>query len=244
MTVVGILQPGYLPWLGFFEQVLRSDIFVIYDDVQYDKHGWRNRNRIKGPQGPIWLTVPVRTKGLGKPNINEVMIDQAQPRWAQKHCQTLKQAYSKAPYFTEYYPLLEQTLLKSWEKILDLDMALIRQITGWLVLTTEFVLSSSLETQPEDPTQRLVEMCRAVDADIFYEGSSGRNYLDLPQFERAGIQVVFQDYECQPYPQLYGEFVSHLSIVDLLFNCGPESPAYLPGAGPPPGFWPEDAKTG
>jgi hypothetical protein len=236
MAIVGILQPGYLPWLGFFEQVLRSDIFVIYDDVQYDKHGWRNRNRIKGPQGPIWLTVPVRTKGLGKPNINEVIIDPAQPRWAQKHCLTLQQLYSKAPFFPEYYPLLEQTLLESWEKLVDLDLTLIRLIAGWLGLTTDIVLSSSLGCHAEDPTQRLVEICQAVEADIFYEGSSGKNYLDLPRFAAANIQVILQDYQCQPYPQLFGEFISHLSVVDLFFNCGPDSPGYVPGLGPTPVF--------
>jgi hypothetical protein len=236
MAIVGILQPGYLPWLGFFEQVLRSDIFVIYDDVQYDKHGWRNRNRVKGPQGPIWLTVPVRTKGLGKPNITEVLIDPAQPRWAQKHCLTLQQLYGKAPFFSEYYPPLEQTLLASWEKLLDLDLTLIRLIAGWLGLTTEIVLSSSLGCEAEDPTQRLVEICQAVEADIFYEGSSGKNYLDLPKFAAADIRVIFQEYQCQPYPQLFGEFISHLSAVDLLFNCGPDSLAYVPGWGPPPEF--------
>ena len=236
MTIVGILQPGYLPWLGFFEQLLRSDIFVLYDDVQYDKHGWRNRNRVKGPQGPVWLTVPVRTKGLGKPKINEVAINSAQPRWAYKHCQTLQQFYGKAPFFPHYYPLLEQTLVEPWEQLLDLDLSLIRLIAGWLGLTTEIVLSSSLGCEAEDPTQRLVDICRAVDADIFYEGSSGKNYLDLAKFAAAGIQVVFQDYQCQPYPQLFGEFISHLSVVDALFNCGPDSLAYLPGLGPPPVF--------
>lgn len=236
MAIVGILQPGYLPWLGFFEQMLRSDIFVIYDDVQYDKHGWRNRNRIKGPQGPIWLTVPVRTKGLGKPKINEVIINPAQPRWAHKHCLTLQQLYGKAPHFSEYYPPLEQTLLTSWEKLLDLDLALIRLIADWLGLTTDLVLASSLGCQAEDPTLRLVEICQAVGADIFYEGSSGKNYLDLPQFAVADIRVIFQEYQCQPYPQLFGEFMSHLSVVDLLFNCGPDSQAYVPGLGPPPEF--------
>jgi hypothetical protein len=236
MKIVGILQPGYLPWLGFFEQMLRSDIFVIYDDVQYDKHGWRNRNRVKGPDGPVWLTVPVRIKGLNKPAINEVAIDPAQPRWAKKHCQTLRQLYGKAPFLGEYLPRLEETLLKPWEKILDLDLALIRLIADWLGLNSELVLSSTLSCRAEDPTVRLVEICRAVGADIFYEGSSGKNYLDLPRFAAAGIQVVFQEYECQPYPQLYGGFISHLSIVDLLFNCGPESPGYLPGLRPPPHF--------
>jgi hypothetical protein len=236
MKIVGILQPGYLPWLGFFEQMLHSHLFVIYDDVQYDKHGWRNRNRVKGPQGPIWLTVPVRAKGLNKPNINDVIIDPAQPRWAQKHCSTLRQLYSKAPFFAEYYPRLEETLMPTWEKLVDLDLALIRLIAGWLGLTTDIILSSTLGCYAEDPTLRLVEICRQVGADIFYEGSSGKNYLDLPRFAAAGVQVVFQDYQCRPYPQLYGEFLPYLSIVDLLFNCGPDSPAYLPGLGPPPNF--------
>jgi len=236
MAIVGILQPGYLPWLGFFEQVLRSDIFVIYDDVQYDKHGWRNRNRVKGPQGPVWLTVPVRTKGLGKPNINEVIIDPAQSRWAQKHCLTLQQLYGKSPFFSEYYSSLEKTLSEPWEKLVDLDLTLIRLIAGWLGLNTDFVLSSSLGCDAEDPTQRLVEICQAVGADIFYEGSSGKNYLDLSKFAAANVQVIFQEYQCQPYPQLFGDFVSHLSVVDLLFNCGPDSPTYVPGWGPPPEF--------
>jgi hypothetical protein len=229
MKIVGILQPGYLPWLGFFEQMLRSHLFVLYDDVQYDKHGWRNRNRVKGPLGPIWLTVPVRLKGLNKPNIHEVIIDPVQPRWAQKHCATLRQVYSKAPFFGDYYALLEETLLRPWEKIVDLDLTLIRLIAGWLGLTTDIVLSSTLGCQAVDPTERLVEICRETGADIFYEGSSGRNYLDLSRFAAAGLQVVFQDYQCRPYPQLYGDFVSHLSIVDLFFNCGPESITYLPG---------------
>ena len=142
MKIVGILQPGYLPWLGFFEQMLRSDLFVIYDDVQYDKHGWRNRNRVKGPQGPVWLTVPVRLKGLNKPAINEVLIDQVQGRWAAKQCATLSQLYGKAPFFAEYYPRLEETLQQPWEKIVDLDLALIRLLAGWLGLTTDIVLSS------------------------------------------------------------------------------------------------------
>jgi hypothetical protein len=118
----------------------------------------------------------------------------------------------------------------------DLDLDLIRLIAGWLGLTTDMILSSTLDCRAEDPTQRLVQILRGVDADIFYEGSSGRAYLDMSQFAAAGLKVVFQDYQCRPYPQLYGDFLPYLSIVDLLFNCGPESPAYLPGLGPPPRF--------
>ncbi len=233
MKVIGILQPGYLPWVGFFQQMLYSDIFVIYDDVQYDKHGWRNRNRVKGPQGPIWLTVPVRTTNLDKPKINEVLVDPSQPRWARKHCATLRQLYARAPFFDKYFAPLEELLHQSWVKLVDLDLALTRMLAAWLEVDREIVLSSSLDCRAEDPTERLVLICQALSADLFYEGSSGRNYLDLELFEAAGIDVVFQDYQCQTYPQLYGDFISHLSALDLLFNCGPQSKIFLPGLSVP-----------
>src|SRR4030042_75351 len=152
MKVIGILQPGYLPWLGFFAQMLCSDIFVVYDDVQYDKHGWRNRNCVKGPQGPIWLTVPVRTSGLNLPKINEIMIDPAQPRWAKKHCATIRQSYGKAPFFGDYYPALEEVLLFPWKRLLDLDLELIRLLARWLEVERELLLSRPLGCRAENPT--------------------------------------------------------------------------------------------
>ncbi|MEJ2364297.1 MAG: WbqC family protein [Deltaproteobacteria bacterium] len=233
-NIIGILQPGYLPWLGFFEQMLYAGIFVIYDDVQYDKHGWRNRNRLKGPDGPVWLTVPVRIKGLNKPKINEVLIDPNQPSWGKKHCATLRQLYAKAPFFEEFYPLLEEVLQYPWERLLELDLKLIEMLAYWLGIEREIILSSSLGCSAVDPTQRLVDICRKLDANLFYEGSAGRNYLDLEKFTQAGIEVVFQDYQCRAYPQLHGPFLSHLSAVDLILNCGPQSMDYLRGESLPP----------
>ena len=117
-----ILQPGYLPWLGFFDQMRRSDVFVYYDDVQYDKHGWRNRNRIKTPSGPQWLTVPVRHSGLGSPRIVDVEIDSRTP-WVRKHLASIRQAYAAAPFLRQYMPELEELLQRRWERLVDLDLA-------------------------------------------------------------------------------------------------------------------------
>jgi hypothetical protein len=234
LKVIGILQAGYLPWLGFFEQMLWSDIFVILDDVQYDKHGWRNRNRVKGPQGPVWLTVPVRTKGLNQPKINEVIIDPASPQWGKKHLGTIRQLYAKAPFFSDYFPALETIWQRSWTRLLDLNLALTTQLARWLEVERDLILSSRLDCRNDDPTGRLVDICRGLGADIFYEGASGRNYLHLEQFAAAGVEVVFQDYQPRPYPQLHGAFVSHLSALDLLLNCGPRSREYLLGLGPEP----------
>ena len=232
MKVICILQPGYLPWLGFFEQMLRCHQFVIYDDVQYDKHGWRNRNRIKGPKGPVWLTVPVITKGE-KRLVNQVEIDPTQPRWAKKHLGTLRQHYSKAPFFNDYFPVLEEILNRGWHRLLDLDLEIIRVMAGWLGLKSNLVLSSELGIAPSDPSGRLVEIVGSLGGEVFYEGASGRNYLNLELFRRNGLQVIFQDYQPAPYPQRYEGFQPFLSALDLLFNCGPESLRYLPGLNPP-----------
>ncbi|MGD8561841.1 MAG: WbqC family protein [Desulfarculaceae bacterium] len=227
--VIGILQPGYLPWLGFFEQMLHADVFVLYDDVQYDKHGWRNRNRIKGPQGSVWLTVPVITKKQQKPKVNQVLVNPSQPKWPQKHLGTIRQYYAKAPYFEDYFPALQAVLLKPWQLLLELDLELINLLRSWLGIETEMVLASELDCPHPDPTGRLVAICRELGADVFYEGASGRDYMDLSQFQDVGIQVVFQEYQPRPYPQQYGEFVPFLSALDLVLNCGPVSSDYISG---------------
>ncbi len=218
MTVIGILQPGYMPWLGFFEQVYRSDIFVIYDDVQYDKNGWRNRNRIKCPQGIQWLTVPVR--GLATP-INGVLI--VTGNWQRKHLKTIHHCYKKSPYFEEVFPIMENILSKEWRYLVDLDLETINAVNDYLGLNRLIVRSSSLGIEDDKPTMRLVKICRHFNADTFYEGASGKNYLAEEEFIKNGIKLQYQNYHCVPYPQLFGKFVEKLSIIDLLFNCGKKS---------------------
>ncbi len=225
-TVV-VLQPGYLPWLGFFDQLRHADVFVYYDDVQFDKHGWRNRNRIKTQTGPQWLTVPVRHSGLGLPRVLDVDIDTRAP-WARKHLASLRQAYAKAPHAGEYLPQLEEVLERKWERLVDLDLAVVDVIRGWLRLNRRIVRSSELGIEGER-SERLVRICGHYGARTYYSGAAARSYLDVELFERHGIRVIWQDFVHPVYPQLHGEFVPYLSIVDLMFNCGAASMAVLEG---------------
>ncbi len=225
--VIGILQPSYLPWLGFFEQIHRSDVFVFYDDVQFEKGSWRNRNRIKTPQGAHWLTVPVLTKGQDFPPINEVRVNNADS-WQKKHLRTLEQYYSKAPHYADYAPGLSELIAQPWERLSELNMALIRHLAAALGITTPFVLSSTLGISGSG-TPRLVDIMAHLGGTVFYEGAAGRNYIDESLFAARGTRVEFQDYKHPVYHQLHGEFVPYLSVVDLLFNHGPNSLSILTG---------------
>ncbi|WP_173045965.1 WbqC family protein [Nitrospira sp. KM1] len=216
-----VLQPGYLPWLGFFDQMRRSDVFVLYDDVQYDKHGWRNRNRIKSPQGPHWLTVPVRHKGLGWPRINEIEIDNQAP-WAKKHLGTIRQFYARAPFVQQYLPMLEALLLQPWARLIELDVAVIALMSRWLGLERPLVRSSSLGIEGGQ-SERLERLCRHFGATRYLSGDSAKEYLDLDLFARSHIDVEWQSFQHPEYVQQHGPFVPCLSALDLVLNCGPAS---------------------
>lgn len=225
MTVtVGVLQPGYLPWLGFFDLIDRTDVFVLYDDVQYDKHGWRNRNRIKTATGPRWLTVPVHHGHLGSA-IVDVRIDNQLP-WARKHVRSLRQSYARAPYAERYLPDVEAVLAERWERLVDLDIALVELLCGWLGLEGRVVRSSTLGIRGRR-NERLLAICRHFEATRYLTGNAARAYLDVPLFERHGIEVEWQSYLHPVYPQLHGPFEINMSALDLLLNCGDESGAIL-----------------
>lgn len=216
-----VLQPSYLPWLGCFAQMQRCDVFIVYDNVQFDKHGWRNRNRIKTPQGECWLTVPVLTRGRDKPLIRDVEINTAE-RWRAKHLKTVRQSYARAPYFEDHIGWLEAIWSREWMSLLDLNMECLQKLCEALGLKREIRLASEFDTSG-DSIERLVQICRAVDADVFYEGGAGRDYIDDARFERAGIRIEYQDYRHPVYSQLHGDFLPYLSVVDLLMNCGGQS---------------------
>jgi hypothetical protein len=221
-----VLQPAYLPWLGFFDQMQRSNVFVYYDDVQFDKHGWRNRNRVKASDGTVrWLTVPVLHSGRNRPAILEVEIDNRTP-WARKHVGTLRQFYSKAPFLGRYLPALEEVLERRWTLLVDLDLAVTRLLCGWLGLERRTLRASELGI-PGKQSERLLALCQHLGARRYLSGDSARNYLDMDLFARHGIEVEWQDYVHPVYPQQHGDFVPYLSIVDLLFNCGEDSLAIL-----------------
>jgi len=226
---IAILQPSYLPWLGFFEQMERCGKFVFLDDVQYTKNDWRNRNRIKTRQGVQWLTVPV-TFRFGQ-KINEIVLSNTE-KWQKKHLQALRTSYGKSPFFHQYFPEIERIILKDHSKLIDLTIELVLWIADILGLQSSTHFSSELAIQNNDRQERLIEICKKMDCDTFYEGSSGKDYIDIYLFKKHGITVIFQEYHHPYYNQLWLQengFISHLSIIDLMFNHGPDSLDILAG---------------
>ena len=219
---VSINQPAYLPWLGYFDRIAKSDLHIVLDHVQFEKNSFVNRNRIKTANGLVWLTVPVRTKGkFGELPISEVSIDNS-ASWRRKHWKSLQLNYARAPHFGDYRGFLEEAYSKLWVSLLELNMHFIRFLLEKLDIQTPLVFSSSLK--PQETKSRLVlELCQKAGATQYLSGSLGRDYLDLPSFRDQGIEVEFQDYEHPEYPQLHGPFAGHLSTLDLLLNCGKES---------------------
>jgi hypothetical protein len=217
-----ILQPGYIPWLGFFNQMIQTDLFVYYDDVQYDRRGWRNRNQIKGPETVIMLTVPVIQKGLFTQLLLDTSIDNTMP-WAKKHLLTIQRCYAKSPFFKEYFPELESILNQTWENLLDLDLRCTNLFRKWLGINTPVMQSSSLPSGDNDKTGRLVEICKAAGITEYISGPLCKNYIDSDQMTKSGITLLLHEYHHPVYNQRFPPFVSHLSCLDLIMNEGPES---------------------
>lgn len=228
MTTVAILQPGFMPWLGFFDQMIRSDYFVYYDDVQYDKHGWRNRNRIKTINGTAWLTVPVRNSGMHGQSIANVEIDSSK-NWARKLTATVTQSYARSSHCTRYVEELAHGLCNDTPRLLfDLDLRITDLMRTWLDIHTPILRSSELGV-PGSQTERLVSICKHLNADKYLSGNAAQDYLRQDLFDAAGITVVWQNYVHPIYPQLHGEFVPYLSAIDLILNLGPDSPSVIRG---------------
>jgi hypothetical protein len=218
--IVAVHQPQYLPWLGYFDKMRRADVFCYLNDVQFKKNEWQNRNRIKTAQGWQWLTVPVCYHFPEK--INEVEINNA-AGWQKKHLLALVTNYSRAPFYESYRAIFEDTFSREWKFISELNIHLLEHLRAALQIDEKpTVISSDLDLR-EEPTNRLIDICKVVGADTYLAGKDGVHYMDLKRFEKSEIDVIIQDFKHPVYEQLFGDFESHLSIVDLLFNCGPES---------------------
>ena len=218
--IVAVHQPQYLPWLGYFDKMRRADVFCYLNDVQYKKNEWQNRNRIKTARGWQWLTVPVRYHYPEK--INEVKINNT-TGWQKKHLQALVTNYSRAPFYKTYSAIFEETFAGEWEIISELNIHLLAHLREALGINAKpTVISSDLKLS-EEPTDRLIDICKAMGADTYLAGQGGADYMDLKRFEKRGIKVIFQGFKHPVYKQLFEDFEPYLSIVDLLFNCGPES---------------------
>jgi WbqC-like protein len=223
-----INQPNYIPWRGYFHQIRKADVFVFYDDVQYDKHGWRNRNRIKTGNGPIWLTIPVIKKGAVKNHtpINEIFIDWTR-NWSSKHWKTIEQAYGKAPFFEAYASTLKQIYEQRYDKLADLTIQVTILIAGVLGISgTKFVRSSSLNAIGTK-TSRLLDLLGQVGATHYITGPAAKSYLDEEKLGEAGISTEYMVYDYPVYSQLYPPYDPHVSVLDLLFMKGPDSPKYI-----------------
>lgn len=225
-----ILQPGYLPWLGFFDLMSKSDIFVILDDVQYTVRDWRSRNRIKTPEGVMWLTVPVEAKGVRDKLIKDVRIDSSQ-QWQRKHIKSLVGFYGKAKHFKEVLGLINDLYRKNYTFLIDADMDFILRAKEFLSLESKILLSSEIPSTGKRD-EKLLSICKHLNATHYLTGSTAKVYLREPLFKVEGIAVEWHDYHPLYYNQLWLKktgFISHLSIIDLLFNHGADSLSILTG---------------
>ena len=220
---VGVLQPVYLPWLGYFEQIDRVDHFIFQDDVQYTARDWRNRNRIKTAQGPQWLTVPVKKAPLATP-IADIEIAW-QTDWPKKHLKAIELAYAKAPYRSAAEALLDAAFAARPDRLADLTIDLIERLAGVMGIEPRTSRASEQPpaSAPADLDDRLVDLARRHGASHVYFGASASAYVDPARFRPHGIEVVFQDYAHPVYAQQWPGFESHMSVIDLVMNEGPEA---------------------
>ena len=230
---IAIMQPVFLPWLGYFEQIGVTDTFMFLDDVQYTKQDWRNRNRIRTKTGWMWLTVPVRKAGHDQP-ISETQIDGA--FWKRKHVKSLQQNYARAPYYADIMALIEPHIRARQTTLVGLTESLIESMASYLSIGGVFLRASDVPKSTQDRNERLIELCQHAGADCFFTGPAANDYLDHELFARHGISVVFQDYIHPVYPQAFDSFESHMSVLDLLMNHGPASTEFLLSSPRPPGL--------
>jgi hypothetical protein len=221
---IAISQSNYIPWKGYFDFINSVDEFVLYDEVQYTKRDWRNRNRVKTPEGLLWLTIPVKASQSHK--INEVEI--ADSRWNEKHWNTIRHLYSSAKEFDVYANAIESIYKNATHtKLSDINQHFLSGINNLLGLDTLLTRSTDYQSRG-DKTEKLLSICEQAGADVYVTGPAAKSYLDVELFKNHGIEVEWMNYDgYQEYPQLYGEFEHSVSILDLLFNTGNEATNYL-----------------
>ena len=226
MKKVAILQSNYIPWKGYFDMIAAVDEFILYDDMQYTRRDWRNRNQIKTPQGAQWLTVPVQVKGKYDQKIRDTEIDCAD--WAFLHWKALVQNYRRAPHFDEVAALIEPLYLaETYSHISRLNRRFIEVVCGYLGIKT--VISNSWDyTLLDGKTERLADLCAQAGGTEYISGPSAKDYVEVGVFKEKGIKLTWFDYSGYPeYQQLWGEFTHGVTILDLLFNCGKDAHHYM-----------------
>ena len=214
-----ITQSNYIPWKGYFDAIHKTDVFVVYDDMQYTKRDWRNRNQIKTENGLKWLSIPVEVKGKYNQKINETKISDL--NWKEAHLNQLKQSYRKAACYKDVLPWVEDLYDHcNFEYLSDINLYFIKAINKFLGIETELLLSSEFKLN-EERTERLVDICEEVKANAYYSSSAAKAYMDESKFTSKGISVNYWDYAgYMDYDQLHPPFTHSVSILDLIFNLG------------------------
>jgi hypothetical protein len=232
MKIITGHQPLYLPWLGFFHKVSLADTFVFLDDVQYLTKSWNNRNHIKGPQGSLMLSVPIDKRASRSNMLQDIRIDSS-PRgragqiWQDKHWQSLRHSYANAPYWKVYSPFFEYLYRqRRWECLVELNLHMLQYLLKVLHIEVELVRATEMGFAGRK-SNLVLDVCRRLKADLVVFGAMGRNYVVADDFYELGVSIYFQDYRHPTYPQRFGDYISHLAVLDLLFNCGPDSLAIL-----------------
>jgi len=223
---VAIIQSNYIPWKGYFDIINQVDEFILYDDRQFTRRDWRNRNLIKTPRGLHWLTIPVQVKGRYTQRIDETLISDS--HWAARHWKTIEQTYSRAPHFETFREAIGRLYADSVEpRLSDVNRRFLEGISRLLGIKTRFAWSTDYDASG-DRTERLVSLCRSAGAAEYVSGPSARDYIDEAQFREAGIQLTYVDYSGYPeYTQLDGPFEHGVTILDLLFNTGANATDYM-----------------
>jgi hypothetical protein len=221
---VAILQSSYIPWKGYFDMIAAVDEFIIYDDMQFTKNDWRNRNKIKTPNGVEWLSVPVG-QDISR-RIRDVVIPDS--RWQKKHWRTLEANYRRTPHFEEIAAWLAPLYLdENHINLSKLNRKLIETVCNYLGIKTK--ISNSWDYQLiEGKTERLLDLCKQADCYEYISGPAAKEYIQEQYFEESGIKLTWFDYAgYSEYPQLWGEFIHGVTILDLLFNCGKEAHKFM-----------------
>lgn len=227
--IVSIMQPAYLPWLGYFDRIARSDIHIVLDSVQADlssRNKFANRNRVRTPDGWTWLTVPLKTKGLHQEKYLNTLEISSDIDWPTKHWATIRSNYTRARYFGEHRAFLESVYTRPWSRLVELTRELTRYLLDALGLQRTILYSSDLRVEGKK-NDLILNLCQTVGATTYMSGPFGRNYLNEAAFHDAGIEIVYHEYEHPTYPQAFKGFEPNMSSVDLLLNCGADSLAIL-----------------
>jgi len=216
--IVAIHQPNYLPWIGYFDKIKKSDIFIFMDNVQYTRGTWINRCQVKNNKGWQWLTIPVITSGVFGQKINEAKIDNKLD-WISTHFGAIETNYKKSLYFDRYYPYIKEILERKIGNLADLNMKLIEKISELLKLKTKFIKGSELDTVGK-ATDLLINMVKAVGGDSYLCGGGAEGYQENKKFNQNGLKLIYQNFKHPVYKQMFGDFLPGLSIIDYLFNTG------------------------